>query len=271
MTQSGVSQHIKRLEEELDTKLFIRLPNKIVLSESGILLRSHLEKVVEAQDVLQEGLAKKQSSLRGKVCYAMPESCLSSPHFPSLLKTRREYFGDIQLQVSLHPPDRILRLLLDGEIHFGFMTQRVDDPLVEYLPFCFEEYVLVGGTPAIAHIHPDALVDNAFIKHPGVAMLFEIWWRATFPEKTFHFGQLSISGECSHLAAAKIMVEQRAGLTVLAKHCVSRELAEGSLYCYEQDQPVHNQIYLITLKDAYIPRRVQVVMDTFFRMTKVAD
>jgi len=47
MTQSGVSQHIARLESQLEAELFLRINKKVVLTEAGRRLTSFIEKYLE--------------------------------------------------------------------------------------------------------------------------------------------------------------------------------------------------------------------------------
>ena len=42
MTQSGVSQHVARLEEQLNTSLFSRVGRRVVLTESGKNLKKYI-------------------------------------------------------------------------------------------------------------------------------------------------------------------------------------------------------------------------------------
>ena len=80
--------------------------------------------------------------IEGIVSYAMPASCLLSPHFPILLERRLEY-PNLELKLELTPTDQVFQQILSGKIDFGFVTKRIDHPRLDYLSFCQEEYVAV--------------------------------------------------------------------------------------------------------------------------------
>jgi DNA-binding transcriptional LysR family regulator len=90
-TQSGISQHVSKLEEELDVKLFRRGQRGVEITEAGILLKKFADGYLDSIDHLMQELDYKVSDLSGIVRYGMPSSCLKTPHFPLLLQARKDF------------------------------------------------------------------------------------------------------------------------------------------------------------------------------------
>ena len=68
---SGISSSIKRLEQELDTKLFVRTANRVKLSQQG---KTFYEDVKRAMDILEESkkqLKNQKDSISGKIALAV--------------------------------------------------------------------------------------------------------------------------------------------------------------------------------------------------------
>lgn len=100
MTQSGISQHISKLEEQLGASLFLRSSKNTQLTPAGKKLLEYVLKYNDSVASLMESIENDLSMIEGLVRYAMPPSCLLSPHFPMLLERRKNY-PDLELKVDL--------------------------------------------------------------------------------------------------------------------------------------------------------------------------
>src|SRR5262245_39997014 len=67
LSQSTVSQHIKRLEEELACPLFMRGGERVLLTEAGHLLRRHCEKIFQDVKNAEMSLSELSGMQHGKV------------------------------------------------------------------------------------------------------------------------------------------------------------------------------------------------------------
>ena len=124
MTQSGVSQHIAKLEKEIDEALFYRVGKRVLLTHAGQRLLEFIEQYHDSLSTLSSHFQTGKEKLVGKVSYAMPESCLLSPHFPLLLKEKLKNFPLVELGLELLPSDQVLERVLSNEINFGFVTKK---------------------------------------------------------------------------------------------------------------------------------------------------
>ncbi|MEZ4273484.1 MAG: LysR family transcriptional regulator [Myxococcota bacterium] len=269
LTQSGVSQHIRRLEEQLGVPLFLRIHKKVMLTEAGTELYRYVERFFDEQAALKQTIAAEFSAPRGPVHYAMPESCLLSPHFPLLLSVRKKAFPDIKLEVTLCPSDRVIDKLVQGSIAFGFVTTSCKHPNVDYRSFCHEEYAVVGAPLSDrTKLTSTTVLTQTFIEHPGVEALFDLWKRHHFPKaRRLTWGALRIAGRTNSLKAAIMMATAGAGLTLLPVHCVQSELTQGTLARLTvPGNPLRNQIHLVSLSNVRQPLRIQTVIDAFLAM-----
>ncbi len=266
LTQSGISQHVARLEEELDVSLFLRAGRRVQLTKSGIKLKQFVENYLDQVDALLEDVRKETKEVKGQVRYAMPSSCLLTPHFPILLE-KRKHFPGVDLKLTICHSPQVVELLLSGEIDFGFVTDKINHNDVEFSAFAQEEYVLVSSKKTALNFKSlIELQDQNFVYYPGMDVLFEKWQSIHFPRsKNLKISSLKITGEINDLNGAITMVNHGLGLGLFPSHCVQNLLDKNKLIKYKSKSN-KNSIYIVKLKDQKVTFRVQKVLDTFWNM-----
>ncbi len=270
LTQSGISQHVAKLEAEVGVNLFHRAGRKVQLTEAGQKLKQFTELYLDQIDKLLDTLNTEGTALKGLVRYAMPDSCLMTPHF-SILLDKRKNFPDVNLKVTLCDSQQVTALLLKGEIDFGFITYLVPHKDIQYKEFVREEHVLVGPTEKSVNIETlKDLKTKKFIKYPGMDVLFDNWINTYFPKSAaLHLNDLEITGEMNSLSGAITMAKNNVGLALFPKHCVATELKSKTLHAYTKPKQTAEQpIYIIQLAEKYPTARVKKVLDVFWDMKK---
>ncbi len=269
MTQSGVSQHVARLESQLGAQLFLRINKKVALTEAGRILLEFIEGERERTEKLFEGVHGEVGRLSGLVRYGMPHSCLFTPHFPILLQKRNK-FPQVNLEVQLIPNEIIFERLLARKIDFGFVTKRHADSAVRFQLFAREEYILVGRNRSLLRARDrESILKNLFVSYPGMDVLFDLWAGHYLDGHVSH-ENLQIAGSIDSLHGAITMLENGVGLSVLPRHCVEDHLKAGTLFEGPKlgKRPLQNEIHIVTLDGVRQPRRVLAVLDAFWEMKK---
>lgn len=261
MTQSGVSSHIAKLENELKAPLFFRLGKKVQMTEAAYELLSFIEQYEDRAQRLIDSIQESKSELKGIVRYSMPESCLLSPHFSLLLKDKLKNFPNVDLMVNIEHSENVIKSVLEHQTDFGFVTKRVINSYLNYEPFCFEDYVLASSSNS-------KIIDleNAkWIQYPGFDDIFNKWLHSQ--KKTIKNLKGLTSGQSNSLRACLTMVAYGLGITVIPKHCIENFTDHKNIRMYEKDyQASLNQIYIVTLQDQKRSARVQHIISTFKKM-----
>jgi len=268
LTQSGVSQHVARLEEELGVDLFLRSGRKVSLTAAGRELLAFAESYVDQVEQVVTRLGGAARELEGPVRYAMPASCLMTPHFPLLLQKRAK-FPDVELQVTICHSEEVLERLVAGEIDFGFITRTLGHKDVERTEFAREEYVLVGADKAAMARGARELLEERFIDYPGMDVLFEAWHRDVLPRRVPPaLRELTSGGRINDLAAAVTMVEHGVGLGVFPRHCVQAAIQRRTLYPFGGSTGATYPIYLVRPRGSRPLARVDRVVQAFWEMKR---
>jgi LysR family transcriptional regulator, transcriptional activator of the cysJI operon len=263
MTQSGVSQHIAKLERALGAKLFARTQREIKLTAEGEALREFVQSTQDRYELLREHIQTEREVLRGEVRYAMPPSCVFSSHLRLLLQHRRDHFPLVTLDVRVCDNREIESRVLDADVHFGFMTTRPSSKAVERELYCREGYVLVGRVPRVIR-EVEALRALPVIRYPGAEVAFQIWASAQFPRRRVRFEDLPTAATINDLAGVLALLTEGVGWTVVAQHVAAPLLAENKLVVIEpRPVLVDHRVYLVTRSAAHLPARARAVMNGF--------
>lgn len=266
MTQSGISKSIARLEQALDVKLFLRGRRGLALTHSGQILKSHLEDMNEKFSTIKNSLKDNSKSLSGTVKYAMPESCLMSPHFSQLLESRKKNSSEIDLQVIIATNKRIESLVSEGLVDFGFMTCEPENLICK--PYCLEEYILIGNQPNQRIESAEDLLKLHVIENPEWTIYFNHWKK--FSKIIATVKSVNLRTKCSITDLRGAVTFVAGGLpsevTFIPRHCVLTELKSGSVHeIIRPGTSAMNQIFL-AYNSRKIYDRVKYVIDQFYKM-----
>lgn len=249
--------------------LFERINKKVLLTEAGSDLKTFIETYSDTLDSFIDRVTQKKSEPQGPVSYAMPASCLKTPHFPILLEERSK-FPKVDINVTIATNDEIFEKLVRGEIDFGFVTKKSNNPVVQHELFAQEQYTLVSrDRDLIRSISGPTLSEIPFISYPGIDVLLEFWKHVYFPQKkNFNAHSMLRKGSINHLDGAITMVHRGLGCGIFPRHCVEELIRAKELFAYTHQlkrDPV-GDIFIVSRKNFVLPTRVQRVLDTFWKM-----
>jgi LysR family transcriptional regulator, transcriptional activator of the cysJI operon len=272
MTQSGISQHIARLEEQIKRPLFKRIGKQVVLTETGQALLSYIREHVAELDTFFERIHEENESLTGVVSYAMPPSCLLSGHFSELL-AKRVAHPNLRLKVTLASSPEVLELVVQDRIDFGFVTFRPLHTSIELRPFCDEEYVLVSSDRELMEgMKPAELFEEPIVGYPGADVYYNMWLRHHVRDHRDYLSLLR-AGEINSIEGAIKMVVGGLGSAVIPRHCIQPQLDAGQVFAYQSGnpKPLTNTIYVAQIRQANQSRRIRQVLSWFYEMLQPAE
>jgi DNA-binding transcriptional LysR family regulator len=120
LTQSGVSQHIKALEDMLGTTLFDRIRQRIVPTQTAKQLYECSERSLQQIEDFLVALRAKKGQVSGTVSVGMPVEFGNNIVLPQLAKLS-ETHPELQFRIVQGFPSAMSEMLLNGEIDFAFV------------------------------------------------------------------------------------------------------------------------------------------------------
>lgn len=169
-SQSGVSKHIKDLEDELGVALFVRRGKRLVgLTDPGKDLLSMVERLLmEAGNIKR--LAQQYSQRdEGQLTVATTHT-QARYVLPAVVAEFKRAFPRVHLKLHQGSPDEIVQLLLEGEADLGIATEgQFDLPsLVTFPYYTWHHCVLVPVGHPLESVKPltlEAIADYPVITY----------------------------------------------------------------------------------------------------------
>ncbi len=210
MTQSGVSQHIKKLEQQLDTALLLRDGKSFSLTDAGYLLHQNGQELLRSAIELEK-LIKQDEKYEGRIKLASPGS-VGLRLYPYLLGIQQTH-PKLVIDYIFAPNKSIERDLLDRRIDLGLMTELNTESNLISQKIAIEPLVLV--TPSqVDSVEWQTLLDLGFISHPDAVHHGRLLLSQNFPEFE-HIDQFVQKGFSNQISLILEPVSRGIGFTVL--------------------------------------------------------
>jgi len=135
-SQSGVSRHIRELEDELGVEIFIRRGKRLLgLTEPGKELLAVAERILnEAQNIRR--LADVFSKEDAGVLTIATTHTQARYSLPKVIKAFRAIYPGVRLELQQGSPQEVLAMLLGGQADIGIASERlINDPAVAAFPY----------------------------------------------------------------------------------------------------------------------------------------
>ena len=226
-TQPAVSQAIRRLEEALGDRLFDRSSKNGALTEAGLLLRDHAERLLRLAAEAEAAVRELHEMRRGRVIIGANEAAVHS-----VLPYVREYAAahpQVSVDVRRVPSRKIAAELEDRALDFGVLTFLPPQKGLQALPLGSDELVLLTH-PA----HPLANRKQVPLEAVGREVIIAHNDPSPARERVLRISEqkhatLNIQISLPSLDGIKRAVEMGVGVAVLPRRCALAEIERGHL------------------------------------------
>jgi len=259
MTQPGVSQHIKKLEQACGHALIKRHNKSFEITEAGKTVYDYAKQLDIRQSEMLESL-NQDDPHSGKISLSCSGS-LALLLYPNLLNLQCKY-PTLVPHVEAAPHHKILADIISGETDLGIVTQAITDPRVEseklgYEPLCLMLPKQEAGTA----LNLEKLKQIGLIAHPDVEHYLSIYLSqcGEKPLAGISIHQLPVSGYVNQLSQILLPVAQGLGFTVLPKSALDTFVHKDQVAMYQPQNEVIETLYLLTKRYRQIPARFKTI------------
>ncbi|WP_372741265.1 LysR family transcriptional regulator [Neptunomonas sp.] len=138
--QSNITSRIKKLERELDTKLFIIVGRKLQLTPSGQQLCEYANQILQLEYQATSAILRDKGSYELRV--GMPET-FAAVHMPLALKQLKQNHPQIRTKIYTDTSDRLVFAVLDNKVDCAALGNAPTHENLVVIPILQEELVLV--------------------------------------------------------------------------------------------------------------------------------
>lgn len=255
MTQSGVSQHVHKLEEYLNQPLLIREGKRFTLTSAGDRLYQEGQKLILSLSDLEQQIGLDPTH-EGIVRVASPGS-VGLKLYPELLALQRRY-PKLIVDYRFAPNREIEKLIAEHKVDIGIMTCLSTLTEVSLKAIAKEELLLV--TPStISEPSWDQLLALGFIDHPDGTYHAGQLLSVNFPEFQ-NSSQFKRSGFSNQINLILEPVSMGLGFTVLPSHAVSAFTENKKVNVHRLTHRMSETLYMGTHTHKFTANRVKTVM-----------
>lgn len=255
MTQSGVSQHVRKLEEQLGMDLLVRQGKQFSLTDAGQRLYTQARSILLALANLEQQIGD-DPAFEGLVRVMSPGS-VGLKLYPRLLALQQQH-PKLVIDYRFAPNADIEQAIVGYEIDVGFMARVSVFEEVSCQPIAKEALLLV--TPA-AVTEPSwaAITALGFIDHPDGAHHAGMLLGANYPEfqNSSLFEKKGFSNQIDLILEP---VSMGLGFTVLPANAIESFNKPELLKIHHLSHPVEETLYLALRRENPLHNRMNTVI-----------
>ena len=255
MTQSGVSQHIRKLEEQLGRLLLVRNGKRFTLTDTGERLYREAREIITSLSNLEQQV-REDPAFEGVVRVMSPGS-VGLKLYVHLLELQQKH-PKLVIDYRFAPNSDVATSIAEYGVDIGFMTSPSTLPEVSCQPVAKEKLLLV--TPADVTAPSWAqLLELGFIDHPDGAHHARLLLGANYPEFQ-HSNLFKRMGFSNQIHLILEPVSMGLGFTVLPAHAVEAFQKPRLVRTHQLSNPVSETLYLGTHRHKALPNRMSTVI-----------
>ncbi|WP_298441673.1 LysR family transcriptional regulator [uncultured Ferrimonas sp.] len=258
MTQPGVSQQIRKLEQHFAQPLLLREGKKFSLTEAGEqVYRQARQSLIELAQ-LEQSLGQDDPHA-GRCRIASPGS-VGLKLYPISLTLQQQH-SQLQIEYQFAPNDGIERQLAERHLDLGLMTRASTLPELQCQPFASEALCLV--TPANCHdVSWDSLMQLGYLDHPDGRHHANLLLAANYPqfEQIEQFPRRGFSNQIGLLLEP---VALGLGFIVLPLHAVRAFAEQDKIKIWPLETPIEETIYLVKRRYQVSAARIELLTHCF--------
>ena len=144
ISQSAVSQSIKQLERDLQTRLFARNSRGVTLTAEGQMLYEYVRSAMGLLETGEEKLSQTRELQMGQLTIGASDTVTSQFLLPYLDRFHRQYPA-IHIQIISGRSHKVLGLLQSGKVDIAFASTPQEGASLETFPCLATHSIFVAG------------------------------------------------------------------------------------------------------------------------------
>jgi DNA-binding transcriptional LysR family regulator len=263
LTQSGVSQHIKALEDVLELKLFDRIKQKLVPTPSAKELYIHTAKSFEDIETILNRLKKTDKELTGLISIGLPIEFGNNIVLPLLTEFQKKN-PKVRFKIRQGFPFEMNHMLLSGDLDFAFVDSFAMDKGIkteavydEVLELCVSKKLNVPAKNSTDYSFYEKM---SYVDYQEDQSVLNWWMKHHTQTKS---SELDVKVYVMDAQAVGRLILQGVGAGILPGHLVQKleKAGEDIQVLKGSGKPLHNTISIAFLEDKTLTASTIAVLE----------
>ncbi|MFT5220576.1 MAG: LysR family cys regulon transcriptional activator [Planctomycetota bacterium] len=271
LVQSAVSQHLKKLEQELTTELFIRRGKRLIgLTPTGMKVAEHARIAIASVNSIRsigvDNINQDQGSLRIGCTHTQARYIL-----PAVIKSFNRDYPKVELQIHQGTPKQLVQWAISDEVDFSICTEAIAESsqLTNIPCYKWNRSLITLADHPLQKV--EVLTLDDLCQYPLITYVYGFTGRKSFSET---FKQAGLEPHIVLSAAdtdiIKTYVREEMGVGIIASMALE-ELALSGIKSRDVSHLFPWEVTRIAyLNDKYLRQYEQKFIDLFFDYVKNA-
>lgn len=271
VSQSAISQSIRKLEQEVNTPLFTRLHKQLIPTTAGKRLNEIVHPFLTTLDIYLKELECAKDYPSGELNIGAPPE-FGKAYLPAIISEFRERYPDVTFTLKLGAPEKLMPEIRKGTIDFAlldiFLTESTHIGHLEtfhFTPVVEEEVILACSDSYYDefiqgdHSYP-TLIQQNFISYKEDQQAIRNWFKHHFSKQ--HINIRDVLTVDSHETVI-MAIRNNIGLGIVSAHLIGKHLKNGAIrHITTEKNEIINSISLVKLQDK-VPTHTEKIFENF--------
>ncbi|GHA85816.1 LysR family transcriptional regulator [Modicisalibacter luteus] len=259
MTQPGVSQHIRKLEQYLDKPLLNRQGRRFMLTETGRRAYDYAVKLFAEHEHFRHSLD--DDSLHAGDCRIASPGSVGLMFYPFILGYQQMHPG-LTVSYSFAFNQDIVKDVLAGRYDLGIVTEMPNQPDLEFDPWHQEPLCLVVPADFAGTTLNDLMALGFMNYSDGINHASQLL-RANFPTEFRSMNQFPKQGFTNEVAMVLDAVARGLGFTVISRLVLETSPWQRQVKELALPHHVYETLFIVTRTRSEMPRRYTQLLEDF--------
>ncbi len=250
VAQPSLAQQVRRLEDELGVRLFVRTGRRLRLTEAGLVLQANAEQVIAALGTTEEAV-RRTRELRGGTASLGTFGIAQRYLVNDVISTFVAQHPDVSVRVIGTHSFEVIDLVMAGELEAGLVTLPVEQASLVVEPVMSDEllYVSLPSPDTRGPLAITRLADLPLITWPAVA-----GWRDSIRRQFKAWAdeegvELTVAVEVEHLESALDLAALGLGGTYVPRTVAEAGVFPAALATTTFERPLHDTYAFVRRAD----------------------
>lgn len=231
ISQPSVSLHIKNLEKEFQTELFIRSPKFLKITPTGEILYERAKQILFMYEQTQKDILEHLHDIKGKLVIGASFT-IGEYILPSLLIDLHSKHPELELEVFIGNTEEIVQSVRLLKVDIGLIEGQTNDKELLIEPFMEDELFVVGS-------NRHSLTSRKIITIADLQN--QLWFMREEGSGTRDYLKHIIRSNAlkaksvitinSNQAIKEMIINSNEGLSLLSTHVIDRDIKQKNLIC----------------------------------------